>query len=101
MTRTANSAKNMYTGLIYQMLVLIFRFITRTVLIYTLGNQYLGINGLFSNILTLLSLTDLGIGGAIVFSLYKPIADGDEKKQRIIPCLYSTLRQMNKKNMII
>ena len=83
-TRTENSTKNMYTGLIFQILVLIFRFVTRTVFISCLGSKYLGINGLFSNILNLLSLADLGIGGALVYKLYKPIADKDEKRQKII-----------------
>lgn len=84
MTRTENSTKNMYTGLINQFLILIFRFITRTVFIKCLGNEFLGINGLFSNILTLLSLADLGIGGALVYLLYEPIAKGDKKKQILI-----------------
>jgi len=84
MTRTENSTKNMYTGLINQILTLIFRFVTRTILINYLGKEFLGINGLFSNILTLLSLADLGIGGSLVYSLYKPIADGDENRQKII-----------------
>ena len=84
MTRTENSTKNMATGLINQFLILIFRFITRTVFIKCLGEQYLGINGLFSNILSLLSLADLGIGTALVYSLYKPIADNDKKRQTVI-----------------
>jgi len=84
MTRTENSTKNMYTGLVYQILILIFRFVTRTVFIRILGSEYLGINGLFSNILTLLSLADLGIGGALVYSLYEPIAKGDKERQKII-----------------
>ena len=84
MTRTENSTKNMYTGLIYQFLILIFRFLTRTVFIYCLGEKYLGINGLFSNILNLLSLADLGIGAALVFALYKPIAEKNEERQKII-----------------
>lgn len=84
MTRTENSTKNIYTGLIYQILVLVFRFITRTVFINSLGSEYLGINGLFSNILTLLSLADLGIGGALVYSLYEPISKKDEERQRIL-----------------
>lgn len=84
MTRTENSTKNMYTGLIFQILVLIFRFVTRTVFINYLGSQYLGINGLFSNILNLLSLADLGIGASLVYSLYKPIAEGDQERQKTI-----------------
>jgi len=84
MTRTENSTKNMYTGLIFQILVLVFRFITRTIFINYLGSEYLGINGLFSNILNLLSLADLGIGASLVYSLYKPIAEGNQERQRII-----------------
>lgn len=84
MTRTENSTKNMYTGLIYQVLVLVFRFVTRTIFIQCLGKEYLGINGLFSNILTLLSLADLGINGALVYALYEPIAKNDIKRQQII-----------------
>ena len=84
MTRTENSSKNMSTGLINQFLILIFRFITRTVFIKCLGEQFLGINGLFSNILSLLSLADLGIGTALIYSLYKPIADKNKERQTII-----------------
>lgn len=43
----------------------------------TLAADYLGINGLFSNILTMLSLAELGIGTAIVYALYKPLATDD------------------------
>ena len=62
------------------LITILFGFLSQNVFINTLGNEYLGINGLFSNILNLLSLADLGIGSALVFALYKPIADRDEKK---------------------
>lgn len=84
MTRTENSTKNMFTGLINQVLTLIFRFLTRTILIRYLGKEFLGINGLFSNILTVLSLADLGLSGALIYGLYKPIAEKDYKKQVIL-----------------
>lgn len=87
MSRVDNAYKNMYTGLINQIVILIFRFVTRTVFIKTLGSQYLGINGLFSNILIFLSLADLGIGASLVYSLYKPIADKNYQKQNVI-CKY-------------
>lgn len=58
---------------------IIFPFIIRTILIYTLGVQYVGINGLFSSILQVLSLADLGFSSAIVYSMYRPIAIGDKK----------------------
>ena len=60
-------------------------FASQTVFIYTLGSIYLGVNGLFSNLLGMLSLAELGIGQAISFSLYKPLAENDTRKvQQII-----------------
>lgn len=53
---------------------LLLTFVVRTVFISVLGKEYLGINGLFTNILTILSFTELGVGNAIVFAMYKPIA---------------------------
>ena len=67
----------MATSGIRQILTLLLSFASRTVFIYVLGASYLGINGLFSNVLSLLSLTELGIGVAITFYLYKPIACND------------------------
>ena len=59
---------------------LVLQFISRTVFIYCLGEAYLGINGLFSNVLGVLSFAELGIGTAINFSLYKPVAEKDIEK---------------------
>ena len=59
---------------------LVLQFISRTVFIYCLGETYLGINGLFSNILGVLSFAELGIGTAINFSLYKPVAENNIEK---------------------
>ena len=56
---------------------LIMAFVSRTVFIYILGAEYLGLNGLFTNILSFLALSELGLGSAIAFLLYKPIADND------------------------
>lgn len=55
-------------------------FICRIVFVRTLSADYLGVNGLFSNVLSMLSLAELGIGSAITFALYKPIAENDEDK---------------------
>ncbi|MEQ2601652.1 hypothetical protein [Phocaeicola vulgatus] len=57
-----------------QLLTILLTFVSRTAFIYTLGAEYLGLNGLFSNILSILALSELGIGGAIAFYLYKPLA---------------------------
>jgi len=60
----------------------VLSFISRTVFIYTLGKSYLGVHGLFSNILTVLSLAELGIGDAITYKLYKPLAEGNQDTVR-------------------
>ena len=78
--RLRNSLKNFSSGLFLNIISAIMTFISRTVFIQILGKEYLGVNGLFSNILSMLSLAELGIGTAINFSLYKPIAENDSKK---------------------
>ncbi|OOM79438.1 oligosaccharide flippase family protein [Clostridium sp. BL-8] len=80
MSRTEYAAKNFIWATISTILSTALGFISRTIFIYILGTTYLGVNGLFINILSMLSLTELGIGEAINFSLYKPLADKDEKK---------------------
>ncbi|MCS4569957.1 hypothetical protein FZ989_00420 [Clostridium perfringens] len=80
-SRIENSIKNISIGLCGQVLNLLLSFINRTIFINTLGEQYLGINGLFSSILSVLSLAELGIGSAIIYNMYKPLADNDNKKK--------------------
>lgn len=79
-TRTMKSTKNVTISMIIQVGQLIINFIGRTIFIKTLGVEYLGINGLFTNILTLLSLAELGFGNAIIYSMYKPLAEKNETK---------------------
>ena len=86
--RIKNSLKNIITGLFGQIIITVTGFITRTVFISSLGSTYLGVSGLFSNILTLLSFAELGIGQAIIFSLYKPIAEDDKEKIATLMRLY-------------
>ncbi len=76
--RTQNASRNIVWGIIEKIIVLIVPFATRTVLIKTLGAEYLGLNSLFTSILSVLSITELGLGTAIVFSMYKPIAEEDD-----------------------
>lgn len=75
--RTANVKRNIVFDLIQFTVSHLLPFIVRTVLIYRFGVDYLGLNSLFASILSVLSLMDLGFGTAVVYSLYKPIADGD------------------------
>lgn len=78
--RIEKSKRNMIYGVISTVVTLGLTFLTRTIFIYTLGLEYLGLNGLFTNILNILSLAEMGLGTAISFSLYNPLANKDDKK---------------------
>lgn len=84
--RTKNSLINMVVGVGTQFLALLLSFINRVVFVHYLSAAYLGVNGLFSNILGLLSLAELGFGSAMVYNLYEPVANGDHD---------TTIRLMN------
>lgn len=83
-SRTYNSVKNATISIIIQILTIIFSFVSRTVFINVLGDQYLGISGLYTNILSMLSLADLGITTVMTFSLYKPIANHDTQEISVL-----------------
>ncbi|MEE3325310.1 MAG: hypothetical protein VZR33_08255 [Methanosphaera sp.] len=78
--RTKNAKKGIIFGTVSQVYNIIIPFFIRTVTIYTIGVQYLGLNSLFSSIIQVLNLAELGVGSAMVYSMYKPIAEDDEKK---------------------
>ena len=79
-SRILNTKRNMIAGLLTRILDLIFPFVINTVVIHTLGVEYLGLNSLFASVLQVLSLAELGVGSALVFSMYEPIANGDTLK---------------------
>lgn len=74
-SRTGFVVKNFVWATVGNLSNALFSFVARTVFIYILGTAYLGVNGLFTNILGMLSLAELGVGAAISFSLYKPLAE--------------------------
>ncbi len=78
--RTKNSTYNMIATMASYLVALLFNFITQAIFIKTLGIEYLGVNGLFTNILTMLAVAELGIGSTIVYKLYKPLAEKDYEK---------------------
>ena len=90
-TRTKNTINNISASFLSQFLNQIIIFVVRTVFIKTLGAEYLGINGLFTNILSVLSLAELGVGSAMVYSMYKPIASGDSDKIKAYMDLYKII----------
>lgn len=75
--RTKNASRNIIFGIIQRVYQLIVPFAMRTAMIYFLGVQYLGLDGLFTSILSVLNLAELGVGSAMVYSMYKPIAEDD------------------------
>lgn len=87
-SRTKNSTRNIIAAAINRLVLLVLPFITRTILVKILGSEYLGLNGLFTSILNVLNLSELGFGTALVFSMYKPIAEGDNSKVCALLNLY-------------
>lgn len=86
--RTNNSIRNIITALIGQILGIILSFIGRMVFINVLGTEYLGVNGLFTNVLSILSLAEMGVGSAIIYSLYKPLAINDTREIKALMHFY-------------
>ena len=77
---TGKLVKNTALGILFKILTIAFTFVNRTLFIRVLGEQYLGINGLCSNVLSVLSLADLGVNSVLMFFLYEPLVHRDEKK---------------------
>ncbi|MDO4528216.1 MAG: oligosaccharide flippase family protein [bacterium] len=77
--RKKNAVRNIVWGFGERIIGLLLPFLTRTVMIKELGVEYLGLNSLFTSILSVLSISELGMGTAIVFSMYRPIAENDTK----------------------
>ena len=79
-SRIKNSTLNLATGLFGRFLTIFLNFAVRTIFINCLNEAYLSVNGLYSNILTVLSLAELGFGSAIVYRMYEPVAEHNNKK---------------------
>lgn len=79
-SRTDKSVTNIKYNFVFQILNLIINFTLRTIFIKVFSTEILGVNSLLANILTLLSLSELGISSAFSFSMYKPIKENDTKK---------------------
>lgn len=75
--RTQNAVRNIFFGVINRMITQLLPFCIRTVIINELGEHYLGVSGLFTSVLQVLNLSELGFGSAMVYSMYRPIAEED------------------------
>ena len=89
-SRTEYSVMNTTVAFAAQATAILMGFFTRVVFTRTLSEGYVGINGLFTDILNILSLSELGVGTAITYALYGPIARNDIKKQQILMRMFRT-----------
>ena len=80
MARTQNSIRNVLSAMVGQLGGILVNLLARVFFLHYLNQTYLGLNGLFTNVLTMLSLVELGVGPAMAYSLYKPLADHDIEK---------------------
>ena len=94
-SRTKNSIRNVFSGMILKLVGILMPFVIRTIMIKKLGMDYLGLNSLFSSILQVLSLSELGFSTAVAFCLYKPI----ECKENDVVC--SLLNYLKKAYYVI
>lgn len=78
--RKNNSIKNTIWACSAFMINLVISFFARKIFLKYLGLEYNGLNGLFNSILSMLSIAELGVGNAILFSLYKPVSENSHKK---------------------
>ena len=90
-SRLKNSALNFASGFLGRVLTILLNFAVRTIFIYCLNEAYLSVNGLYSNILTVLSLAELGFGSAMVFRMYAPVAAKDYQKTAALLHFYKKI----------
>lgn len=88
--RAKNAVRNVKYGVFRKIVQIVFPFAIRTVMVQTLGVQYLGLNSLFTSILHVLNLAELGVGSAMVYSMYQPIVEDDTEKICALVRLYRT-----------
>ena len=86
-----NTIKGTVSGLFNKVVVTLLPFLMRTIMIYKMGTQYLGLSSLFSSILSMLSLAELGFGNALVYSMYKPIAENNVDEVCALLALYKKI----------
>lgn len=86
--RTKKSVKNVVTGVCGQLICFVVTFLSRRVFVILLSEDYLGLSGLFSNVLSVLSLAELGVGTAIVYSLYRPLSENNHAEIKSLMRLF-------------
>ena len=86
--RKKSSFKNMITAVSSNILTIIVGLVAQAIFIKILGSEYLGLNGLFSNVISMLGIVELGMGSAIIYNMYKPIAEENHEKIKSLMQFY-------------
>lgn len=89
-----NAKRNMFFGSINRIVVLLIPFIKRSIILNVLGSQYLGLGSLFQSIIQVLSLSELGFSSAMVYNMYKPVAEGNVAKMNALLNFYRSAYQI-------
>ena len=76
--RAKNTKRNMVFGFINKIICMLFPFVIRTIIIRIIGKEYLGLDSLFTSILQVLNLAEMGFSSAVVYNMYKPIAEEND-----------------------
>ena len=90
-SRAKKSINNIFVGVVNRVLLLILNFVLRTVMIKTLGVEYLGINSTFADIMAMICMADLGFNTAVVYSFYEPLAKNDKKMIQALTTFYKKI----------
>lgn len=86
--RSKNSIKNVIMAFIMNIVTILVGFISQKIFINILGTEYLGLNGLFTNVISMLGIVELGLGSAIIYNLYKPIAENNKEQVKSLMSFY-------------
>ena len=86
--RAQKSAKNIIVALISNALNIVLGVVVQSIFLKTLGEEYLGLNTVLTSILSMLSIAELGLGSAIIYNMYKPIANKDKEKIKSLMKFY-------------
>lgn len=83
-----NITKNIKYVVASEFLLAVLKFLSRRVFVLLLGREYLGLNGLFTDVLSMLSLAELGFSVSITYGFYRPVAQGDTEMIKSLVRLY-------------
>ena len=79
-TRIHNTTRNIYSSYLLMIIQIVFQFLSKSIIIFTLGKEYLGLSSLFNSLLNVLNVAELGFSSSVVYCMYKPLVDGNTDK---------------------